>query len=237
MNLTNYNIFLIHSSYALENKNEVIEVLLTQEELLIDSSGRDQETMLVDPFQTSVEEVKIFIENKMKIPADKQGIFYDQENMCDANSPSLSDVFLKAKQKPIFKVYTNRTINITVLQPPNEKKQEVEMMLFDTVDKLKQKLEEGDICSRQHMLKFSGADLGDGRKQLVGLGIKNKSEIVIQPLKRSTHRGFSSAAIRYLNFPKLSYSVAMVYLEHFPLRNDNWQNPVPNIYAALLCVI
>ena len=224
MNLTSYNIFLIHSSYALENKNEVIEVLLTQEELLIDSTGRDQETMLVDPFQTSVEDVKIFIENKMKIPADKQGIFYDQQNMCDANSPSLRDVFLKAKQKPIFKVYIDRPINITVLQPPNEKKQEVKMMWFDTVDKLKQKLEEGGICSRQHILKFNGAALRDGSKQFVGLGIKNKSaEIVIhEPVKQSTHRGFSSAAIRYLNFPKLSYSVAMVYLEHFPLRNDNW---------------
>ncbi|XP_068717250.1 uncharacterized protein [Montipora capricornis] len=185
------------ASYALENKNEVIDILLTQEELLIDSSGRDQETMLVDPFQTSVADVKIFIENKMKIPADKQGIFYDQQNMCDANSPSLSDVFLKAKQKPIFKVYIDRPIKITVLQPPNEKKQEVEVMLFDTVDKLKQKLEEHGIYSGQHMLKFSGADLDDGRKQLVGLGIKNKSEIVIhEPLKRSTHRGFSSAAIR-----------------------------------------
>ncbi|XP_068675088.1 uncharacterized protein [Montipora foliosa] len=186
------------SSYALENKNEVIEVLLTQEELLIDSTGRDQETMLVDPFQTSVEDVKIFIENKMKIPADKRIIiFYDVQNMCDANPPSLSDVFLKAKQKPIFKVYIDRPIKITVLQPPNEKKQEVEVMWFDTVDKLKQKLEERDICSHQHMLKFSGADLNDGRKQLVGLGIKNKSEIVIhEPLKRSTHRGFSSAAIR-----------------------------------------
>ena len=96
--------FMFHSSYALKG-NDIIEVLFTEEKLLlIESTGRTQQTMLIEPRKTSIQDVKEFIATNIRIPVDKQRISYHGVNMCDTDAPSLLRIFTKAKAPPVFEV-------------------------------------------------------------------------------------------------------------------------------------
>lgn len=106
-------LFMFHSSYAWKDKN-IIEVLFTEEQLLIEPIGRSPQTMLIEPSKTSIQDVKKFIATNIGIPVDKQRISYHEEDICDTNPPSLLSIFTKAKTTPVFKV--SRLIEIS--EPP-----------------------------------------------------------------------------------------------------------------------
>ena len=107
--------FMFHSSYALKDK-AMIEVLFTEEELLIESTEGNRETMRIQPGKTSLPDVKAFIATKIGIPVDEQRISYREEVMCDSNPSSLLQLFTKAKAPPVFKV-------CALVEPPEERKQ------------------------------------------------------------------------------------------------------------------
>jgi len=108
---------MFHSSYALTDET-IIEVLFTEEPLLIEAPERNQQTMLIEPGKTSIQDVKKFIASKIGIPLHKQRISYGGEDMSDSNSPSLLDIFTKAKATPVFKV----SALIENSEPPKERK-------------------------------------------------------------------------------------------------------------------
>lgn len=106
--------FSSSSSYALENTNEVIQVLYKKEELSIESSGMDPVIMEVDPFEVSVQDVKSFIEVEMNIKADRQHLRFNGQNIYEMDK--LSDMFITAKKIPVTRVDTDRDIAIKVCQ-------------------------------------------------------------------------------------------------------------------------
>lgn len=106
------------SSYALKDET-IIEVLFTEEPLLIEGPERNQQTMLIEPRKTSIQDVKEFIAAKIGIPLEKQRVSYCGKDMCDSNSPSLLHIFITAKATPVFKV----SALIENSEPPKERKQ------------------------------------------------------------------------------------------------------------------
>lgn len=98
-----------HSSYALENDNEVIEVLYNKEELLIESSGNDSVTMMVDPLKVSVQDVKDFIEQKFSIGVNEQHLRISGQNVHEIHP--LSNIFLTTKEKPVIRVNKDVAVN------------------------------------------------------------------------------------------------------------------------------
>lgn len=110
--------FMFHSSYALKDET-IIEVLFTEEPLLIEGPERNQQTMLIEPRKTSIQDVKEFIAAKIGIPLEKQRVSYCGKDMCDSNSPSLLHIFITAKATPVFKV----SALIENSEPPKERKQ------------------------------------------------------------------------------------------------------------------
>ncbi len=188
------------SSYAL-NQNEVIEVLNAKEELKIESVGRDPVTMMVDPHNVSVESVKDFIAQKIKIEVDEQLLRFKGQDM-DVDSESLAQMLLTSKQVPVLKVTKDRKINVKVVLPSEGRGRGSEEIItinwFATVDDLKEKLEERNICDTSVTLKLNKTDqeisgLNEGSKKLIDLGFKDNSVITVLQAKRSTHRGFSSS--------------------------------------------
>lgn len=187
--LNKHNICCFLSSYAL-NENEVIGVLNVEEELIIETSGKDPITMMVDPRNVSVEAVKHFIEKKFRIPVDKQILRFKGEDACtEVDSESLAQMLLKSKQSPVLKVDRDRIINIMV--PDREgKENKVEINWSATVDDLKEKLEERDICDIDAKLTFGDKEISrQGDKKLIDLGFRNQSKI--SQTRSSTSRGFS----------------------------------------------
>jgi len=187
--LDGFNFF--HSSYALENTNEVIEVLHIWEDLVIESSGRDSVTMKVDPFKVSVEEIKGFIEEKINISVNEQHLRLSGQNIDEIDR--LCDMFITAKSVPVIKVDKDRDINIKV-HSHSGGQQEVQINWFATVNDLKEKLEQQGISI--DTLKFKDAEIStEGRKQLIDLGFKPTNAVItVRSQQRSTHRGFSASA-------------------------------------------
>lgn len=183
------------SSYAL-NENEVIGVLNAKEELKIETSGRDPVIMMVDPRNVSVEAVKDFIAKEIRIQVDEQVLRFKGQDT-DVDSESLTQMLLTSKQAPVLKIDKDRTINVNVVLPNREGDEtKVEINWSATVEELKEKLEERDICDTSATLKFGDQEIsGQGSKKLIDLGFKNKSEITVSHSpKRSTSRGFSTGA-------------------------------------------
>lgn len=157
---------------------------------MIESSGMDPIIMMVDPRNVSVEAVKHFIEKKFRIPADKQILRFKGEDACtEVDSESLAQMLLKSKQSPVLKVDKDRIINIMV--PDREgKENKVEINWSATVDDLKEKLEERDICDFDAKLTFGDKEISrQGDKKLIDLGFRNQSKI--SQTRSSTLRGFS----------------------------------------------
>lgn len=183
------------SSYAL-NENEVIGVLNAKEELKIETSGRDPVIMMVDPRNVSVEAVKHFIAEEIRIQLDEQVLRFKRQDT-DVDSETLTQMLLTSKQAPVLKVDKDRTINVKVVLPNRGGDEtKVEINWSATVEDLKEKLEERDICDTSATLKLGDQEIsGQGSKKLIDLGFKNKSEITVShSAKRSTSRGFSTGA-------------------------------------------
>lgn len=180
------------SAYAL-NENEVVGVLDAKEKLMIETTGREPIIMLVDPRDVSVEAVNDFITKQIKIPVEEQILRFKEQDI-DVDWESLTQMLLTSKKALVLKVDKERTINIKVVLPDKggeEKK--VEINWSATVEDLKDKLEERDICYASATLRLGDKDIsGQGSKKLIDLGFRNKSEIIVSPAKRSTSRGFST---------------------------------------------
>lgn len=188
-------LFCFLSSCVL-NQNEVIQVLNAKEELKIESVGRDPVVIMVDPRNVSVESVQDFIKKEIKIEVDEQLLRFKGQDI-DVDSESLTQMLITSKQVPVLRVYKDTNINVKVVLPNRgSEAQKIEINWFATVDNLKEKLEERNICDTSATLKFNetGQEIsGQGSKKLIDLGFKNKSEITVLQAKRSTHRGFSSS--------------------------------------------
>lgn len=183
------------SSHALENTDEVIQVLYKKEELQIESPGMNPVTFSVDPFEVSIQKIKDFVKEKFNIEVNQQHLSLDGQNLDDIDRlQRLSDIFTTAKKKPVVRVATNREINIDVSQPDGNQLQ-VQVNWFATVKELKDKLVEQSICDINATLMYNGMEItADGRKKLVDLKFKPKSAITVCSRER-THRGFSAGAL------------------------------------------
>ena len=178
------------------NENEVIGVLNAEEELMIGSSGRDPITMMVNPRNVSVEAVNNFITKEIGIPVDEQILRFKEQDT-DVDCESLTQMLLTSKQTPVLKVDKDKTINVMVVLPngrDGEKK--VEIKWSATVEDLKEKLKERNICDTSAKLRFGDQEIsGQDSKKLIDLGFRKNSEIihVVSQAIRSTTRGFSSS--------------------------------------------
>ena len=185
-----------HSSHAIENTNEVIEVLCTEEELMIESSGCDPITMTVDPLQISVEDVKDFIGQKWNIPMWKQYLRFNGQNVEEIDL--VYDLFIKSKGRPKIKVDKDRDIPIKVFLNPGEDPKEVTINWFATVDELKEQLIQQQVCETITTLQLDGVDIltEDRRKKLIDFNFKPTKPPVFtvrsQTTPKSTLRGFSA---------------------------------------------
>ena len=179
----------------MENANEVIEVLYTKEELMIEPKGRDPITMTVDPFNLSVSDMKDFIEQELNIPVSEQYLRFNGQNVEEINL--LNELFLKSKESPKIKLDKDREIEINVSSSPHEGRKKITMKWFATVDELKKKLIEQCVCETIDTLQVDGVDISreDKRKKLIDLNFKPKSALTVHsatPPKRGTLRGFSA---------------------------------------------
>lgn len=184
------------SSHAMENANEVIEVLCTEEELVIESPGTNPITMTVDPLETSVEDVKNFIRKKWNIPVPEQLLRFNGQNVEEIDLRY--DVFVKSKGVPKIKVDKDRDITIKVSLNPSEDPKEVTINWFATVDELKEKLIQQQVCETIKTLQLDGIDIfsEDRRKKLIDFNLKPTKPPVLtvrsQTTPKSTLRGFSA---------------------------------------------
>ena len=103
--------FFSLSSYALENTNEVVEVLHIEEELSIVSQGKETVNMTVDPSKISTGEVKSFIEEKMNIRVNEQRLQLMLSGQNIDENDRLCDIFITAKKVPVIRVVKNDDIN------------------------------------------------------------------------------------------------------------------------------
>lgn len=184
------------SSHAMENANEVIEVLCTKEELVIESPGTNPITMTVDPLETSVEDVKDFIRQKWNIPVPEQLLRFNGQNVEEIDLRY--DVFVKSKGVPKIKVDKDRDITIKVSLNPSEDPKEVTINWFATVDELKEKLIQQQLCETIKTLQLDGIDIfrEDRRKKLIDFNLKPTKPPVLTvrslTTPKSTLRGFSA---------------------------------------------
>lgn len=180
----------------MENANEVIEVLCTKEELVIESPGTNPITMTVDPLETSVEDVKNFIRQKWNIPVPEQLLRFNGQNVEEIDLRY--DVFVKSKGVPKIKVDKDRDITIKVSLNPSEDPKEVTINWFATVDELKEKLIQQQVCETIKTLQLDGIDIfsEDRRKKLIDFNLKPTKPPVLtvrsQTTPKSTLRGFSA---------------------------------------------
>lgn len=182
------------SSYAL-NKDEVIQVVNTEEQLKIESSGRDPIIMKVDPLNVSLDDVKCFIADNIKIPPHEQLLRFKGQDV-DIECKTLTRMLLTSKETPEVKVLKDRIINIDIGRPDGSYKK-IEINWFATVQELKDRLEERGICDSSVTLKLdeNNKDIsGVGNRKLVDLGLRNKSKINVSETTRGTHRGFSMSS-------------------------------------------
>lgn len=159
---------------------------------MIETSGRDPIIMMVDPRNVSVEAVIDYIAKEIRIPVDQQILRFKGQDT-DVDCESLTQMLLTSKQAPVLKVDKDRTINVMVVLPSRgDEEKKVEINWSATVEDLKEKLEERNICDTSATLRFGDQEIsGQGGKKLIDLGFKNKSEIIVSQAKRSTSRGFS----------------------------------------------
>lgn len=179
----------------MENDNEVIEVLYTKEELMIESKGRDPITMTVDPFNLSVTDVKDFIEQKLNIPVSEQYLRFNGQNVEEIDL--LNELFLKSKESPKIKLDKDREIEINVSSSSREGPQKITIKWFATVDELRKKLIEQRVCETIITLQVDGVDISseDKTKKLIDLCFKPKSALTVYSAttqERGTLRGFSA---------------------------------------------
>lgn len=163
---------------------------------MIESVGRDPVTMMVDPRNVSVESVKNFILKEIKIEVDEQLLRFKGQDI-DVDFESLTQMLITSKKVPVLKVDRDRNINVMVRLPDRGSEEKIAINWFATVDDLKEKLEDRNICDTSVTLEFieTGEVISrQGSKKLIDLGFKNKSEITVVQAKRSTHRGFSTSA-------------------------------------------
>ncbi|XP_022801957.1 uncharacterized protein LOC111339545 [Stylophora pistillata] len=182
------------SSYAL-SKDEVIQVVNTEEQLKIESSGRDPIIMKVDPLNVSLDDVKCFIADNIKIPPHEQLLRFKGQDV-DIECKTLTRMLLTSKEIPEVKVLKDRIINIDIGRPDGSYKK-IEINWFATVQELKDRLEERGICDSSVTLKLdeNNKDIsGVGNRKLVDLGLRNKSKINVSETTRGTHRGFSMSS-------------------------------------------
>ena len=142
------------------NKDEVIQVVNAEEELKIESSGKETVTMKVDPRKVSVEAVKDFIAEKIKIPSDQQLLRFKEE-VDNVDSKSLTHVLFTSKKTPVLMVYT---------------------------EKLEERNTCNSSATLTHD-ETAGEINGQGNGEMIDSGLINMSKVnVSQP--ESTHRGF-----------------------------------------------
>ena len=167
-----------NSSYAMENGYEVIEVLYTKEELMIESPGRDPATMTVDPFWISVEDMKEFIQEKWNIPVPEQYLRFNGQNVEEIDL--VYDMFVKSKGTPKIKLDKDRDIKIKVSLNPDEEPKEVIINWFATVDELEEQLIQQHVCETINTLQLDGVDISseDRRKKLIDLNFKPRKSVI-----------------------------------------------------------
>ena len=180
----------------MENTNEVIEFLCTKEELMIESPGRDPITMIVDPLEIAVENMKKFIQQNWNIPVPEQYLRFNGQNVEEIDL--CYDMFVKPKGTPKIKVDKDRDIPIKVSLNPDEEPKEVTINWFATVDELKEKLIQQHICETITTLKLDDIDLlrEDRRKKLIDFNLKPTKPPVFTvrslTTPKSNLRGFST---------------------------------------------
>ena len=180
----------------MENGYEVIEVLYTKEELMIESPGRDPITLTVDPLEISVADVKDFIGQKWNIPVSKQYLRFNGQNVEEIDL--VYDMFVKSKGSPKIKVDKDRDIKIKVSLNPDEDPKEVTINWFATVDELKEKLRQQYDLETITTLLLDGIDIltEDRRKKLIDFNLKPTKPPVFTvrslTTPKSTFRGFST---------------------------------------------
>lgn len=182
-------------SYAL-NKNEVIQVVNDTEEIKIESSGMDPIIMRLDPQNVSLDTVKDFIAEKIKIPPHEQLLGFKGQDM-DIDGKTLACAILTSKKTPQLKVIKDRDINIDILRHDGSEVK-VDIKWSATVQELMDRLVERGICDSGAMLSLdeNKKDIsGVGNRTLFDLGLKNKTKIVVSNRARSTHRGFSMSSL------------------------------------------
>ncbi|XP_022803266.1 uncharacterized protein LOC111340652 isoform X2 [Stylophora pistillata] len=183
------------SSYAL-NKNEVIRVVNTAEELKIESVGKDPIIMIVDPRNISLDDVKHFIAKHIKIQPDEQLLRFKGQDV-DPDSKTLTHALLTSKKTPELKVFKDRDINIEIIRPDG-RQERVIINWFATVQELKDVLEDRGICDSSDTLKLyeNNKDIsGVGNRKLVDLSWRNTFKIIVSETTRSTHRGFNMSSL------------------------------------------
>lgn len=177
------------------NKNEVIQVVNDTEEIKIESSGMDPIIMRLDPQNVSLDAVKDFIAEKIKIPPHEQLLGFKGQDM-DIDGKTLTSALLTSKKTPELKVINDRNINIDILHDGKEVK--VYIKWSATVQELMDRLVERGICDSGATLSLgeNNKDIsGVGNRKLFDLGLKNKTKIVVSSRARSTHRGFSMSSL------------------------------------------
>ena len=173
----------------------MIQVVNDTEEIKIESHGKDPIIMRVDPQNVSLDAVKDFIAEKIKIPPDEQLLGFKGQDM-DIDGETLTSALLTSKKTPELKVINDRNINIDILHDGKEVK--VDIKWSATVQELMDRLVERGICDSGATLSLyeNNKDIsGVGNRKLFDLGLKNKTKIVVSNRARSTHRGFSMSSL------------------------------------------
>ena len=183
-----------NSSHAMENANEVIEVLYTKEELMIESLGKEPITMPVNPFTLLLQDVKDFIEQNLNIPVSEQYLRFNGQNVEEIDL--VYDLFIKSKGSPKIKVDKDREIEINVSLSPDEEPKKVTINWFATVDELKEKLMQQYNLDTINTIQLDGVSINEERrKRLIDFKLKpTKSKFTVRSATtpKSTLRGFSA---------------------------------------------
>lgn len=178
----------------MENANEVIEVLYTKEELMIESLGKEPITMPVNPFTLLLQDVKDFIEQNLNIPVSEQYLRFNGQNVEEIDL--VYDLFIKSKGSPKIKVDKDREIEINVSLSPDEEPKKVTINWFATVDELKEKLMQQYNLDTINTIQLDGVSINEERrKRLIDFKLKpTKSKFTVRSATtpKSTLRGFSA---------------------------------------------
>ena len=174
----------------------MIQVVNDTEEIKIESPGKDPITMSLDPQNVSLDAVKDFIAEKIKIQPDEQLLGFKGQDM-DIDDKTLTWALLTSKKTPELKVIKDRDINIDIFRHDGSEVK-VDIKLSATVQELMDRLVERGICDSGATLSLdeNNKDIsGVGNRKLFDLGLKNKTKIVVSNRARSTHRGFNMSSL------------------------------------------